>query len=246
MRPKKSLGQHFLANKHILQKIVVAANIKPRDTVLEVGPGTGTLTDELLAVGAHVIAIEKDSALVKLLQEKYRNNKNIEIIESDILDWKPRRSGRGPDFTSGFKIVGNIPYYLTSHLLRTVLETWPPFELAMLMVQKEVAQRMTAKPPDMNMLAVLVQCYCTAKIISIVKRGNFTPVPKVDSAIVKLTPLSTTHYSLLPLAAHGFKHPRKKLANNLPKELLERAGIDPTRRAETLTIDEWQKLARVI
>lgn len=237
MIPKKSLGQHFLSNPAILQKIVSAAEIAAGDTVVEIGPGTGTFTDPLLAAGAHVIAIEKDHELAEQLKVKYQN-KNIEIIEDDILRYTLH--------VARYTLVGNIPYYLTGHLLRTLLQSWPPFRLAVLMVQREVAQRMTAQPPDMNMLAVLVQCYTKPEIIAIVKRGNFSPTPKVDSAIIKLTPLSTTHYSLLPLASRGFAHPRKKLGNNLPRELLGKAGIDPNRRAETLAIAEWKSIAAVL
>ncbi len=237
MRQKKSLGQHFLTNPKIHEHIVEAAEIKPGEMVVEIGPGSGLLTDHLLAAGARVIAVEKDTEFVKNLREKYKN-KNIEIIEADVLNFKLLNFK-----LSNYKLVGNLPYYLTSHLLRIILQEWPQPKCIVFMVQKEVAKRMTAKPPRMNMLAVLVQSYAEPKIIKIVKAGNFSPPPKVDSAIVKLVPLSTTHYSLLPLAAQGFAHPRKKLANNLPIELLENAGIDPNRRAETLTLDEWKKLS---
>ena len=245
MKAKKSLGQHFLNNTHVLKKIVEAADVKPGDTVIEVGPGMGTLTDELLAAGAHVIAVEKDRDLIAPLQEKYKNNKNIEILEADILKFDLKRYALQ---ATRYTVLGNIPYYLTSHLIRTVLETWPQPKVIVFTVQKEVAKRMTAKPPHMNMLAVLVQCYCDVKMVGVIKRGNFRPIPKVDSAIVKLSP-SDSPLSIrgraervVNIAAQGFKHPRKKLSNNLPKELLERAGIDPDRRAETLSVDEWKSL----
>ena len=149
---KKSLGQHFLTNPHIHELIVQSADIKPGDVVVEVGPGSGLLTDHLLAAGARIIAVEKDDNFVQKLKEKYKH-KNVEIIHDDILTFKPSLKISNLKF----KIVANIPYYLTGHLLRLILQSWPPFNLAVLMVQKEVAKRMTAKPPWMNMLAVLVQ-----------------------------------------------------------------------------------------
>src|SRR3989344_6361879 len=231
---KKSLGQHFLINPRIHEKIVEAAEIKAKDTVVEIGPGSGLLTDHLLATGAHVIAIEKDSEFVSQLREKYRNNKNIEIVESDVLRYTLH--------VTPYKLVGNIPYYLTSHLIRVVLQEWPQPKLIVFTVQKEVAKRMTAKPPKMNMLAVLVQCYADAKIISIVKKGNFRPIPKVDSAIVKLVHSDqwiVDSEKILKVASVAFKNPRKMLKNNIPEELVRKAGIDPSRRAETLTIQEW-------
>ena len=246
MKAKKSLGQNFLHNTAILQKMVLAAEITPEDLVLEIGPGTGTLTDEILKTGARIIAVEKDDTFAENLKTKYIG-KNIEIVHEDILTFQPSLVIRH----SNFVIVGNIPYYLTGHLLRLMLTTWPPFKVAVLMVQKEVAKRMIAKPPEMNMLAVLTQCYTKAELVQIVKRGNFVPVPKVDSAIVKLTPSQPpprgeVKVGVLELAAKGFQHPRKKLANNLPKELLEQAGIEGNRRAETISLDEWKKISQTV
>ena len=244
-KPNKTLGQHFLSNTAVLKSIVEAVQIAPRDMVLEVGPGTGTLTDELLAAGARVIAVEKDGTLVAKLKEKYRDNKNIEIVEEDILNFDPIPYTLTP---KTYKLVGNIPYYLTSHLIRTIFETWPMPALMVLMVQKEVAKRITATPPNMNMLAVLAQYYSAPSIVRIVKRGNFSPMPKVDSAIVRFVPHHETrimkHETFFEIASKGFRHPRKKLSNNLPQEVLEKGGIDPNRRAETLTIEEWITLAQ--
>ena len=238
---KKSLGQHFLINPSAHKTIVSAAEIVPDDLVLEIGPGSGLLTDHLLEAGARVIAIEKDTDFVAQLREKYIDSKNIEIIESDILRYAPR--------ATRYKLVGNIPYYLTSHLLRTVLQEWQKPQIIVFTVQKEVAKRMMAKPPEMNMLAILVQYYAIPTIIKIVKAGSFHPRPKVDSAIIKLKIKSQTSKSegeqLLQIAGAGFAHPRKKLSNNLPIELLNAAGIDLNRRAETLTLDEWKSLAKI-
>ena len=246
---KKSLGQHFLTNPKIHEAIVEAAEIKPGDFVVEVGPGSGLLTDHLLAAGTKILAIEKDRDFVVQLREKYRDNPQIEITYADILTFDPSFAIRH----SNFVIVGNIPYYLTSHLLRKILQEWPTPRTIVFMIQKEVARRMTAKPPNMNMLAVLVQYYSVPSIIKIVKAGNFRPIPKVNSAIVKLTPSRPPPWGEVPqaegvldVASRGFKNPRKKLSNNLPKELIEQAGIDPNRRAETLTVDEWKTLAGMV
>lgn len=242
---KKSLGQHLLKNIDILNALVNAADIKPGDLVVEVGPGTGTLTDQLLATGAHIIAVEKDDAFARQLEIKYKGQ-NIEIINSDILKFDPSLKIQNLKF----KIIGNIPYYLTSHLIRTILTTWQQPELIVFMVQKEVARRMTAKPPEMNMLAVLVQLYSKPEIVRIVKRGSFIPPPKVDSAIVRLYPSPPPFTvkggagGILKIAEMGFRQKRKKLSNNLPLELLEKAKIDPDRRAQTLSLDEWITLAQ--
>lgn len=245
-KPHKRLGQHFLINTGVLDKIVAAVDIQPDETVIEVGPGRGQLTDALLAAGAHVVAIEKDRTLAASLKEKYAGNSGIEIIEGDILKFDPTRYTLQ---ATRYKLVGNIPYYLTSHLFRIVLQEWPTPERVVFMIQREVADRMVAKPPHMNMLAVLVQSHAAPERIMRVSKGSFSPPPKVESAVVRLVPksrqLSAISYKLLAVASQGFKHPRKKLANNLPLELLEQAGIDPARRAETLTIAEWQKLAEM-
>ena len=246
MKAKKSLGQHFLINTGVLDRIVAAVDIRPEENIIEVGPGKGQLTDVLLGAGARVIAVEKDRALVALLKEKYAGNDKIEIVEGDILKFDPSRYTL---HATSYKLVGNIPYYLTTHLIRTVLTTWPSPRSIVFMIQKEVADRMITKPPHMNMLAVLVQSYTVPKRIMRVSKGSFSPPPKVESAVIRLVPRHETqnmeHETLLKIAGEGFKHPRKKLANNLPSELLEQAGIDPARRAETLTIAEWQKLAEM-
>ncbi len=222
-----------------MQEIVTAAEITTGDTVLEIGPGTGTLTDELLATQAKIIAVEKDDLLASDLGMKY--GERARVINQDILTY-------APDFKE-YKIIGNLPYYLTSHLIRTILTSWPRPKLMVFMVQKEVAQRMAAKPPQMNMLAVLTQLYSTPKIIKIVKPGNFNPPPKVDSAIIQLIPHAQAPENpqkLLDTAAKGFLNPRKMLGNKLPKDLLQQAGLDPARRAETISLQEWKTLANLV
>ncbi len=244
-KPKKSLGQNFLTDRNILQSIVEAGEISAGDTVIEIGPGTGSLTDELVATGARIIAVEKDDALVLELREKYKNTKNVEIIHDDILQFNV--TGYMSNVTC-YKLIGNIPYYLTSHLFRIILTTWPAPQNIVFTVQKEVAQRIVAKPPNMSMISLLVQCYGTPSIIKIIKRGSFNPAPKVDSAILKIIMPSenrTPSANLLDIASRGFAHPRKMLRASLPEEKLLEAQIDPKRRPGTLTIEEWERLAKL-
>jgi len=240
---RKSFGQNFLISKKALKEIIEAANLKKTDVVLEVGPGLGVLTQELNKKVKKLIAVEADNKFAEILKANFQNLPNVEIIKENILKTNPKALGLR---ARGYKIVANIPYQITSHFLRRYLETPLAPELLVLMIQKEVAQRILAKPPHMNMLAVLVQYYSTPKLISYIKRGSFVPPPKVDSAIIKLKLKNQNEklsQKILELASAGFNQPRKKLSNNLSLELLEKAGIDPSRRAETLTIEEWKKLA---
>ncbi|MDP2669117.1 MAG: 16S rRNA (adenine(1518)-N(6)/adenine(1519)-N(6))-dimethyltransferase RsmA [bacterium] len=185
MHAKKKLGQHFLSNKNILNTMVDVAEISKSDTVLEAGPGTGTLTEILAERAKKVIAVEKDRDLIPFLKEKFRNKKNIEIVEGDILNLTPPLSfvRRG----SKYKIVANIPYYITSHFLRKFLEGKNKPELMVLMVQKEVAERIVARDGRESLLSLSVKAYGEPEIIKIVPRGAFSPPPKVDSAIIKIT-----------------------------------------------------------
>jgi len=260
--PKKSLGQNFLINTGVLEKIVSAAELSPSDTVLEIGPGTGTLTkllvEKVLQHGSgqagQVIAIEKDRRLIEDLKTKFPA---IQIVEEDVLKFRPEEYGLKE---GGYKIVANIPYYITSNLLRIIFEKWPRPELIVLTVQKEVAQRIVAKPPDMNLLALSVQIYSEPKIIGYVSRGSFRPMPKVDSAIIKLTPhnrpLATNPELFFRLAKAGFSGKRKQLANNLSKnlglpkdkvvEILKELAINDKIRAENLSIDKWLELGSLL
>ncbi len=257
MKPNKTLGQNFLVNEGIYKKILDVAQIKPGETILEVGAGLGTLTEYLAATGANIVAVEKDAHLVGYLKIKLKNLKNVRIVEDDILKFDPQRYALG---IVNYKIVGNIPYYLTSHLIRTIFENWPQPKEIILMVQKEVAQRMSAKPPQMSLLGVATQFYSKVEIAGRVSRGSFYPMPKVDSAIIKLIP-SPEPYTLNPesffkVVSAGFSGKRKQLINTLsgglklPREKVElkllSLGISPQRRAETLTIEEWQKLTDII
>ncbi|TSC73773.1 MAG: 16S rRNA (adenine1518-N6/adenine1519-N6)-dimethyltransferase, partial [Parcubacteria group bacterium Gr01-1014_44] len=217
----------------------MAEKIAPEkdELILEVGPGEGILTDILAQKGVDVLAIEKDSRLIPILKDKFKNQKNVTILEDDILKLKIETlTGNWKLKIENYKIVGNIPYYITSHLLRIVLENWPKPKLILFMVQKEVAQRIVAKPPKMSMLSLAVQFYAEAKIVKNVSKNNFRPIPKVDSALIKIIPkqgpeILTKDYKLktinfFKLARAGFSNKRKQILNSLVNNLkLEKSLI---------------------
>lgn len=224
---KKSLGQNWLVNEGVLDRIVQAAEIVPTDTILEIGPGQGALTERLVATGARVVAIEKDHRLIESLRERFPT---IELIEGDILESDLTRLN-----LVNYKVVANIPYYLTSHLIRVMLEVWPAPILAVLMVQAEVARRMLAQPGDMNLLALSVQLAAKPELIMKVSRGSFRPIPDVDSAVVKLTPIQcdrNENKRVLELAKTFFSHKRKQM----------KSGPNPMARPQDLSVDDWRKL----
>ena len=243
-KAKKSLGQNFLINSGILNKIVSAAEINPNDVVLEIGPGKGALTKLLADKAKKVITIEKDYRLINPLKESLKDFSNIEITENDILKFNPAHCSL---LTAHYKVVGNIPYYTTSHLLKTILEKWPKPKLIVLTIQKEVAKRIIAKPPDMNLLALSVQLYSEPKIMSYISRGSFRPMPKVDSAIIKLTPKNETdireNERVLSIAKKSFAGKRKQIQNTLPEINFESLEINPKSRPEELSLENWLKIA---
>ncbi len=245
---KKSLGQNFLVNPHILNRIVAAADVSSGDSVLEVGPGTGALTEHLANTGASIIAVEKDRRLIEPLREKFSASQNIRIIEGDILTLAPEELSLK---VRGYKIVANIPYYLTSHLIRLALERWPSPSVIVLMVQEEVARRMMASPPDMNLLALSVQLYAEPTLIARVSRNSFRPVPNVDSAVVRLIPSgdtadTDTHQRILAIAKKAFGQKRKQLKATVPVEALEKAGIPVSARPQELSLDQWRLVAQAL
>ncbi|HBT80747.1 MAG TPA: ribosomal RNA small subunit methyltransferase A [Candidatus Yanofskybacteria bacterium] len=255
--PKKSLGQNFLHDPKILGKITDAADLTKEDVVLEVGPGTGNLTKILSEKAGRVIAIEKDHRTIDELRSVF-SSANVEIFEGDTLEINPRDLGLKE---GGYKIVANIPYYITSNFIRQVLEFWPKPKLVVITIQKEVAQRIVAKPPHMNLLALSVQFYSNPKIVDYISAGSFFPKPNVDSAIIKLTPkeapLDPTeakrYFSLLKSA---FAEKRKQLAKvagqkeGIPKEavaeILGHIGIRQDARPEILSQDQWLALLKCI
>jgi len=245
VRAKKSLGQNFLVNEGVLDRIVSAADVRAEDTVVEIGPGTGALTTRLAATGARVIAVEKDVRLIAPLRELFASSPNITITEADVLTWRP-------DLAPGsYKVVANIPYYLTSHLIRQLLEEWPPPVCAVLMVQAEVAQRIMAAPPDMNLLALSVRLFATPSRIMKVSRGSFLPSPDVDSAVIRLDTLPpasryTASATLLEVAKRAFARKRKQLTATIPENVLAKAHIEPTRRPQELSVTQWQDIVAAL
>jgi 16S rRNA (adenine1518-N6/adenine1519-N6)-dimethyltransferase len=252
-RPSKGLGQNFLIDKNTLRKIIEAADIKPNDIILEVGPGVGTLTQKLAQKAKKVIAIEKDETMVEILKKTLKDFNSIKIINADILETNTQHLT-----PNTYKVVANIPYYLTSPLIRKFLESNNPPNEIILMLQKEVAQRICAKVPKMSILAVSVQFYADSKIISYVSKNCFWPAPKVDSAIIKITPQISADGKRIDtdlffkVVKAGFSQPRKQLGGNLSKVLklskeqtatwLSENKISPTQRAETLSIEDWKNL----
>lgn len=254
---KKSLGQHFLNNRHYLETVADAADIQKGDTVVEIGPGEGALTEELLARGAHVVAIEKDSRLIPLLREKFKDKK-IEVVEADAKDYDISKS-----FVNGahshYKVVGNIPYYITGALLKKFLEAkHQPSRLVFLM-QKEVAERIARHGPSNkkakeSILSLSVKAFGTPKYVKTVPRGAFAPPPKVDSAVLAVSNISRDNFDspahekkFFELVKRGFSSKRKKLSSNLGKEyasILQKTNIDAHARAEDVALEEWLALAR--
>jgi len=262
-KASKGLGQNFLIDKKVLEKIIDSAKIKPTDIILEVGPGIGTLTQELAQRAKKVVAIEKDKNMVEILEDTLKNLKNIEVINADILkieNWDLIKNFKFK--IENYKVVANIPYYITAPLIRFFLESINPPEEIILMVQKEVAQRICSKPPDMSLLAVSVQFYAKPKIISYVSKNCFWPAPKIDSAIIKIVPGTKQDVSpdlFFKIVKTGFSQPRKQLVNNLAtlkspngvkltkeqaSEWLLKNNIEPGQRAETLSIPDWIKLTK--
>ncbi len=265
--PQKRLGQNFLIDKRVFKKIIEAANLKTKDIVLEIGPGPGNLTKELAKKVKKVIVIEKDPNLIRILSKelKINNIKNVKIIQGDILNVLNSKL-LTPNFC---KVVANLPFYLTAPIIRKFLESPPNNSFQMiLLIQKEVAQRICAKPPRMNLLAVSVQYYAEPKIISYVFKKSFWPRPNVDSAIIKIIPHNQFQNLLITdscgkkkftnllfqIVRAGFSQPRKYLLNNLSnmlkldkektKNWLLKNNIKPNQRAETLSIENWIKLAK--
>jgi len=257
IQPSKGLGQNFLINKKVLGQILESANLQKDDTILEVGPGIGNLTQELAKRVKKVISVEKDQNLARILSKELgiENIKNVEIIQDDILKILDSKFYIP---NSGYKVVANLPYYITSPVIRKFLENEAPPKEMVLMVQKEVAQRICAKPPRMSLLAASVQFYAKPKILFYVSKKSFWPQPKVDSAIIKIMPADdykkrVSSDLFFRIIKAGFSQPRKQLVNNLAKSLkldkietskrLSVNNIQPTQRAETLSVNDWVNLA---
>lgn len=264
-KPKKRLGQHFLVDKTVLERIISAAELGHGDIVIEVGSGLGILTNELAKRGAIVIAVELDSELVDILRKRLAQFPNVKIIHADILKITPRQllqnNLTASELAQGYKVIANIPYYITSPILRHFLEAQLQPSEMLVMVQKEVGEVIAAAPGKMSLLSVRTQFYSKPTIVSYVPATSFHPSPKVDSVILRLDIYSKPPIEVSDIAGffdvvmHGFQSPRKQLRNSLAQSLempssqvallLGKAGIEAKRRAETLSLEEWRKLWRI-
>lgn len=257
LRPKKSLGQNFLLDETALQQVVEAAGVTPQDVVLEIGPGLGSLTRHLATKAQQVVAVEVDSSLIPILEQVVSQFSNVQVVEGDILTLDPAQLISQAEYL----VVANIPYYITSALIRHLLESSLPPKCLVLTVQQEVARRICAKPGDMSLLALSVQVYGRPEVIAHIPASAFYPPPKVDSTVIRIDRLPSP---LIPadelgeffqLIKAGFSQKRKTLRNALAgglhlsplvvEAMLNQAHLDPMRRAETLSLPEWHDLTDV-
>jgi len=257
-KARKALGQHFLIDEEILPLITSAAELNNNDIVIEVGPGLGVLTRELASQAGRVIAVELDNNLAAILQQTLASLENVSIVNQDILQVEP--SALLPE-KAGYKVVANLPYYITAPVLRHFLESSLKPQTMIIMVQKEVAENITAEPGKRSLLSISVQLYGKPSIVSPVPAISFYPPPKVDSAILRIdlypqpVVAVTDEKSFFNVVRAGFTASRKQLVNSLaqglglPKaevlSLLEKTNIAPQRRAGTLTLQEWAQLWQV-
>lgn len=290
LKADKNLGQNFLVEESVVNRIAKVAELTPEDTVLEIGPGIGTLTQALALTGANVVSVELDKRLLPVLQETVGAYENVRIVQGDILkvnipeiiaevkagninaekisevavtpeaDAKAEKGAADPSLS--FKVCANLPYYITTPIIMNLLEQKLPLERLVVMVQKEVAERMTATPGgrEYGAISVAMQYYTEPKIAFIVKAGSFLPAPKVDSAVLvckrrTVPPVDVPDEKIFfKVVAAAFSVRRKMLTNSLKnmggltgeqvKNWLDRAGIDGKRRAETLSLEEFAMLAR--
>ncbi len=257
LRARKRLGQHFLIDNEVLQQILSAAELTTDDIVIEIGPGLGILTRELIRRAKRVIAVELDDKLADFLRQEMTSFPNVQVINGDILKIDPSDLVPEPE---RYKVVANLPYYITSPVLRHFLEASARPGLMVVMVQKEVAEAIAAGPGKRSLLSISVQFYGHPTIMSVVPAESFYPAPEVDSAIllIGLYPEPAVAVddvdSFFKTVRAGFASPRKQLVNSLsyglglPKadiiNVLEKANISLQRRAETLTLEEWAQLRR--
>jgi len=269
---RQKLGQHFLKNKNILKEEVAALDLKDGETVIEIGSGRGALTHATCNMKheTRILAIERDPKLVEFLKDEFRENKNVEIVEGDVLKVLPSMIQDSRFRIQDYKIIGNIPYYLTGYLLRTIGELKYKPEVCVFIIQKEVAERMAAKPPKMNKLAASVQFWAKPEILRLVSRKDFSPPPEVESALVRLETWNMKHgaeergkigkieeknyYKAVNVL---FQQPRKTILNNLAEgqddkiskeelsERLKTIGIDPKSRPQDLSVEDIVNIAKL-
>jgi 16S rRNA (adenine1518-N6/adenine1519-N6)-dimethyltransferase len=262
LQPSKGLGQNFLVDQAVLAKIVAAAELTPSDVVLEIGAGVGTMTERLAHAAGRVVAVELDQRLIPVLQSVLAGFDNVTLVQGDILALDPAAlvSACG----SQYKVVANLPYYITSAVLRHLLEAPLKPQRVVITVQREVAERIVAGPGEMSLLAVSVQFYGQPQLLFGVKPGSFYPSPEVQSAVVRVDLYDAPPVpvgeggadALFRVVRAGFSQRRKQLRNTLaaglrrsPDEVaakLQAAGVDPHRRAQTLSLEEWGRVARAL
>ena len=254
--PRQRLGQNFLTDRSVAGRIIRSAHVEPSSTVVEIGPGHGALTGQLAATAGHLTVVEFDPSLAESLRVRYAGRDNIAVVEADARKVSPESL---PFVRGGaYLLVGNLPYYAATPIIRNFLESGDPPESMVVMVQREVADEMRAGPGHMRMLSLAVQVYAAAEKLFDVPPDAFTPRPKVHSSVMRLTPLARPAVDVdslqkfFRLARAGFKAPRKQMHNSLAaglniegplaRSLVERAGISPERRPATLSLPEWQSL----
>lgn len=249
-RSKKSLGQNFLKDSRYLEPILNAAELSPNDTVLEIGPGFGVLTEELAKIVKLVLAVEKDYRLVERLRKLFKNSRNIKIIHHDVLNFKL------DTLNSHYKVVANLPFNITSPVIKKLIEGPRP-KLAVLTVQKEVGERLTAAPGDSErgIVTVFLEQYAPTKMITTIPKTAFEPTPEVDAAVIKLVPNNQPiDRAFERVVKAGFSAKRRQIHNSLKGSLklssaqvsaiLEKSNVEPQKRAEDLSVSDWQALSR--
>lgn len=258
MKPRKSLGQNFLKTTPVAKTMISVGEIKPDDIVLEIGPGKGAITKLLLGAGARVLAVEKDVELFKFLEEKFHKeikDKKLILINEDILKFDETKK-----IGEGYKIVANIPYYITGAILKKFLSSQNQPKSITLLVQKEIADRIMARDGKESILSLSVKVYGKPKYIKRVGKNNFSPSPKVDSSIITITIFSKTNFSekkeeksFFKIIKAGFAHKRKKLLSNLTQVFgnrvqgyFKKLKIQENARAEELRLEDWIRLVRCL
>ncbi len=256
IKPRKALGQNFLISSGVREIIIDSAEIQPDDVVLEIGAGLGALTERLVQEAERVVSVELDENLYRILTDTLGDIENLDILQADILELEPAQLG----LSAGYVVVANIPYNITSAVIRHLMESQTPATRVVLTIQKEVAERIVAGPGDMSLLALSVQIFGDPSIRAQISPGSFYPPPSVDSAVVRidmhsdLTVTDAEIETLFKLARAGFAQKRKQLKNALAhglpldksgaESLLRSCGVEPRSRAQALDVDTWVRLAK--
>jgi 16S rRNA (adenine1518-N6/adenine1519-N6)-dimethyltransferase len=259
-RAKKRLGQHWLVDRSVVRRIAEAAVIAPGETVIEVGPGRGALTEALAARASRLIAVEVDSALAEALREKFAGSANVSVVEGDVLELSVEEILNEGGSGMPYVVVGNLPYFIGTAIVRKFLKTKPRPERLVVMLQAEVAERMAAQPGHMSYLAAEAQFYAEARLLFRIPAKAFRPPPKVQSAVVRLDVRDSPDVEVdvpgtfLELIQAGFAAPRKRLRNSLAVglrippaeagEVLADADIDPDQRPQMLSLESWRDVYR--